>query len=90
LKKGFCILLYFLFIAILSTRPALAQELNSINKADTAWMMVSTALVMLMTFPGLILFYSGLVKKLSALNTMLMSIVSYAIVSLYGLLLVFR
>jgi Amt family ammonium transporter len=81
LKKGFCILLYFLFIAILSTRPALAQELNSINKADTAWMMVSTALVMLMTFPGLILFYSGLVKKLSALNTMLMSIVSYAIVS---------
>ena len=71
-----------LFIVLdLSVKSAFAQSLNPINKADTAWMMVSTALVMLMTFPGLILFYSGLVKKLSALNTMLMSIVSYAIVS---------
>ncbi|AEE15289.1 ammonium transporter [Thermodesulfobium narugense DSM 14796] len=90
------ILLVFsvLFIVLdLSVKSAFAQSLNTINKADTSWMMVSTALVMLMTFPGLILFYSGLVKKLSALNTMLMSIVSYAIVSViwfvFGFPLVF-
>ncbi|MGZ4849104.1 MAG: hypothetical protein ACXV2D_06385, partial [Halobacteriota archaeon] len=34
-----------------------------LNSGDTAWMLISTALVILMTIPGLALFYSGLVKK---------------------------
>ncbi len=49
------------------------------NSADTAWMLVSTALVLLMT-PALAFFYGGLVRSKNALNTMMMSFVSLGIV----------
>src|SRR5918999_938585 len=42
------------------------------NQADTAWMLISTALVLLMT-PALAFFYGGLVRSKNALNTMMMS-----------------
>src|SRR5881397_1495706 len=45
------------------------------NQADTAWMLVSTALVLLMT-PALAFFYGGLVRSKNALNTMMMSFVA--------------
>ena len=47
---------------------------GSVDKADTAWMLVSTALVLLMT-PALGFFYGGLVRSKNALNTMMMSVV---------------
>ena len=49
------------------------------NQADTAWMLVSTALVLLMT-PALALFYGGLVRSKNALNTMMMSFISLGFV----------
>ena len=49
------------------------------NQADTAWMLVSTALVLLMT-PALAFFYGGLVRSRNVLNTMMMSFVSLGIV----------
>jgi ammonium transporter, Amt family len=49
------------------------------NQADTAWMLISTALVLLMT-PALAFFYGGLVRSKNALNTMMMSFVSLGIV----------
>lgn len=52
-----------------------------IDTGDTAWMIVATALVMLMTIPGLALFYGGLAKRKDALNTIAMSFVAYCIVS---------
>ncbi len=55
---------------------------NKIDTGDTAWMIVATALVMLMTLPGLALFYGSLAKGKDALNTMAMSFVTYAIVSI--------
>ena len=59
----------------------------SINSADTAWLLVSSALVMLMT-PGVALFYGGMVRRKSVLSTMMMSFAALAIVSilwaLYG------
>jgi Amt family ammonium transporter len=51
------------------TRPGLLAA-DQINGADTAWMMTSTALVLLMTLPGLALFYGGLVRRKSVINTM--------------------
>src|SRR5712675_301728 len=45
------------------------------NQADTAWMLVATALVLLMT-PALAFFYGGLVRSKNALNTMMMSFVA--------------
>jgi Amt family ammonium transporter len=51
------------------------------NQADTAWMLVATALVLLMT-PALAFFYGGLVRSKNALNTMMMSFTSLGFVGL--------
>ncbi len=51
------------------TRPGLVKQ-DTLNGADTGWMMVSTALVLLMTLPGVALFYGGMVRKKSVINTM--------------------
>jgi Amt family ammonium transporter len=51
------------------------------NQADTAWMLVATALVLLMT-PALAFFYGGLVRSKNALNTMMMSFVSLGCVGI--------
>jgi Amt family ammonium transporter len=59
-----------------------AASAPKIDTGDTAWMIVATALVMLMTIPGLALFYGGLAKRKDTLNTMAMSFVTYCIVSL--------
>ena len=40
------------------------------NEANTAWILVSTALVLLMTLPGLALFYAGLVSSKNTLSTL--------------------
>jgi len=50
------------------------------NQADTAWMLVSTALVLLMT-PALAFFYGGLVRSKNALNTMMMSFIALGVVA---------
>ena len=57
-----------------------------IDTGDTAWMIVATALVMLMTIPGLALFYGGLAKRKDSLNTMAMSFVTFCIISLLWVL----
>ena len=61
--------------------PALAQTAG-INAADTAWMIVATALVLMMTIPGLALFYSGMVRKKNVLATMAQSLAAVAIISI--------
>ncbi|NCT99399.1 MAG: ammonium transporter [Comamonadaceae bacterium] len=60
--------------------PALAA-LDSLSGADTAWVMVSTALVLLMTLPGIGLFYGGMVRRFNALNTMASVMAIAALVS---------
>ena len=62
------------------TRPGLVDALT-INGADTAWMMTSTALVLMMTLPGIALFYGGMVRRKSVLNVMASVVVICAIVS---------
>jgi Amt family ammonium transporter len=57
---------------------ALADE-NKLSSGDTAWMLIATALVMLMTPAGLALYYAGLTRSKNVLNTIGMSLASYAI-----------
>ncbi|MBI1330716.1 MAG: ammonium transporter [Alphaproteobacteria bacterium] len=52
-----------------SASTALADEAPTLNTGDTAWMLTSTALVLLMTIPGLALFYGGMVRKKNVLAT---------------------
>lgn len=49
--------------------PGLVDAVG-LNGADTAWMMVSSALVLLMTLPGIALFYGGMVRRFNVINTM--------------------
>ena len=46
---------------------------GGLNSGDTAWMLTSTALVLLMTIPGLALFYGGMVRKMNVLATVMQS-----------------
>jgi len=59
---------------------------SALNAADTAWMLVATALVLLMT-PALAFFYGGLVRSKNALNTMMMSFVALGFVGVFWALI---
>jgi Amt family ammonium transporter len=68
---------------VFAALPALAQEASArIDGADTAWMMCATALVLMMTIPGLALFYCGMVRKKNVLATMAQSVACTALCSL--------
>jgi Amt family ammonium transporter len=54
---------------------------SAINNGDNAWMLVSTALVLFMTIPGLALFYGGLVRRKNVLSTMMHSFALVGVVS---------
>ena len=62
--------------------PAAEVEKPTLNTGDTAWILVSTALVLLMTIPGLALFYGGMVRKKNVLATMAQSFTAAAVVSI--------
>ena len=66
---------------------------NPINSGDTAWVLVSSALVLLMTAPGLALFYGGMVRRKNILSVLMQCFMCVAIVSVlwvvYGYSLAF-
>ncbi len=68
--------------AIAFTTPAAAAAPSTIEPADTAWMIVATALVLMMTIPGLALFYSGMVRKKNVLATMAQSLAAVMLISI--------
>ena len=68
-------------IAAPLTRPALVAQ-DTVNAAHTGWMMTSTALVLLMTLPGIALFYAGMVRRKHVLNTMACVVAIAGLVSL--------
>ncbi len=79
-------------LILLSATPAFAAD-AAINNGDTAWMIVSTALVMMMTPAGLALFYGGLARYKNLLNTYAMTFAAYCLASviwvIYGYSLAF-
>jgi Amt family ammonium transporter len=66
---------------LFAAAPAMAQDGPKIDTGDTAWMLSATALVLLMTVPGLALFYAGMVRKKNVLATMMQSFSIAAIVT---------
>jgi ammonium transporter, Amt family len=75
--KSLLLAVYLLFVFVV---PALAAD--ELNTGDTAWMIVATALVMMMTPAGLALFYGGLSRYKNLLNTFAMTIVAYCLASI--------
>ncbi|MDB5373605.1 MAG: ammonium transporter [Belnapia sp.] len=70
-----------LAMALLAAGPAMAQDGPKIDTGDTAWMLTSTALVLMMTIPGLALFYAGMVRKKNVLATMMQSFTLAALIT---------
>ena len=67
--------------AVPLTQPALVEQ-ASLNAADTAWMLTSTALVLLMTLPGIALFYGGMIRRKNVINTLASVVAIAALVTL--------
>jgi ammonium transporter, Amt family len=97
-KFGRAIVILFLIILVCVPFAALAQNVSpsaapvaakavtaKIDAGDTAWILISTALVMLMT-PGLAMFYGGMVRKKNVLGTIMHSFIAIAIVSIQWIL----
>jgi Amt family ammonium transporter len=81
-----------IMVLLLLSAPALAADAPKIDSGDTAWVLASSALVMIMT-PALGLFYGGMVRKKNALSTIMFSFVIIALIGvqwvLYGYSLAF-
>ncbi len=86
----YCCFLLLLFCGLaLSAQTVASPQLADLQKqvieargnADNAWMLMSSALVLMMTGPGLALFYGGLVRKKNVLSTMMQSFAMMAIVT---------
>jgi len=65
---------------MLATAPAMAEEAK-VDTGDAAWMLTSTAIVLMMTIPGVALFYAGMVRKKNVLATMMQSFFICGLVS---------
>lgn len=77
-----------LFLAALLLLPGIVMaDETSLNSADTAWILTSTALVLFMTLPGLALFYGGLVRAKNVLSILMQCFAVAGIVSILWLVL---
>ena len=90
-------------LALFHIDPALAQEAAEaaaeaapaappapvLSAGDTAWMLTSTALVLLMTIPGLALFYGGMVRKKNVLATVMQSFATTCIVTIVWMVIAY-
>ncbi|MGE4419859.1 MAG: ammonium transporter [Sulfurimonas sp.] len=74
------------FLLVLLSVPSLVFAEDVLSSGDTAWMLVATAFVMLMTPAGLALFYGGLTRSKNVLNTIGMSLGAYAVGTLVWVL----
>ena len=85
MKRHCSKLIGFLLAGTVTTGVCLAQTPSqplTVSNADNAWMLVSSALVLMMTGPGLALFYGGLVRRKNVLSVMMQSFAMMAIITL--------
>ncbi|GBE00622.1 ammonium transporter NrgA [bacterium BMS3Abin08] len=82
LKEGALLILFVL----LFYGAASGAQAGKVDSGDTAWILISAALVMLMT-PGLALFYGGMVRRKNVLGTIMHSFIAIAIISIQWILI---
>jgi len=78
----FSMSLLALSISSLSAQTSLPTVAPGVNSGDTAWMIVATAFVLLMSIPGLALFYGGLVRRKNVLNVFMQCFILVAVISI--------
>jgi Amt family ammonium transporter len=69
-------------VAVPGSAPLSSSAPAKIDKGDTAWILTSSALVLMMTIPGLFLFYGGLVRRKNVLGTIMHSFIIVALISI--------
>lgn len=69
-------------VLALVAAPAHAAAANPFNTGDTAWMLVATVLVLLMTVPGIMLFYGGMARQKNVLSIIAHTLIAAAVVTL--------
>jgi Amt family ammonium transporter len=77
-----CLSLAVLLLPLLVTSAFADSAPPKIDGADTAWLLVSSALVLMMTIPGLAMFYGGMVRRKNVLSTLMQSFILAAVVSI--------
>ena len=86
MKKKILLLLGTLVAVLGIVSPAMAQD-ATLDTGDTAWMLTSTALVLMMTIPGLALFYGGMVRKKNVLAIMMQCFACTCLVTILWLVI---
>src|SRR5213080_2720320 len=90
-KRPYSAGLAALAVGLFAATAAYAEP--TVNKGDNAWMLTSTVLVLLMTIPGLALFYGGLVRSKNMLSVLMQVFVTFSLIvvlwCLYGYSLAF-
>ena len=78
-------------IAVLAATvaPAWAEDAPKLDSGDTAWMLTSTAIVLMMTIPGVALFYGGMVRKKNVLGTLMHSFATTCIVTVIWMVIAY-
>ncbi len=80
-------------LALTGLLATAAQAAPTVNKGDTTWMLVATCFVVLMTIPGLALFYGGLVRSKNVLSVLMQVMIVFSLISIlwviYGYSLAF-
>lgn len=71
-----------IFVLLLALLPSMLFAADKLNSGDTAWMIVATAFVMIMTPAGLALFYGGMTRAKNVLNTYMMVFIAYVLGSI--------
>lgn len=88
-KMNFIVLIILVMISLIFSAPYQVGELSGdIDTGDTAWMIVSSALVLIMTF-GLAFFYGGMISRKNIISTMLQSFVALGVISIVWVLVGF-
>ena len=80
-RGGISPVLAMLLLVATAAVPAFAADAPVPNKGDTSWMLISSALVLMMTIPGLALFYGGLVRSKNMLSMLMQVFYTVCIVS---------
>src|SRR5437867_7955630 len=75
-----------LIVVLILAAVGHAADAPTVDSGDTAWMLTSAALVLMMTAPGLALFYGGLVRSKNVLNLLMQSFIMVALISIQWVL----
>ncbi len=80
--RRICLLTVTILLAMASIARAESAAPPKFDGADTAWLLLSSVLVLMMTIPGLALFYGGMVRRKNVLSTLMQSFILVAVVSI--------